>query len=268
MLGSCLRDHRYWEEWRFGDGLLRPRQEPGKWRTPSAPAPPAPEEARGKEFPKRGPARGRRRGGRRRAPRVPVLRGPGPPHLSPTRAPLPAAPAPRWLTGSAPDKRRRGRGSEQRRPGGAMPAGLLGDRRPWESGTRKRREAEVGVGRALGAGGGGQPLRTPQPGLAGRAKSSRTHPSLLWRPWAPARGCARPEALAAPPPSAQRRRAHAPAPAHAHLMRSDLRAAPTQRPRARTRCPPLSTSNTLATLTRVLLQEVRDAKARVSYLLM
>ncbi|MEJ1279067.1 transformation related protein 53 target 5 [Cricetulus griseus] len=46
-------------------------------------------------------------------------------------------------------------------------------------------------------------------------------------------------------------------------MRSDSQAAPTQRPRARTRCPPRRTSNTLATLTRILLQEVRDGAARV-----
>lgn len=145
-----------------------------------------------------------------------------------------------------------------------MPAGLPGDRRPWEPGTRKRREAEVGAGRALGAGGGGQPLGTPRPGL-GRAGEKLPHASLLAPAAASAaRGCARPEALAAPPPSARRRRrAHAPAPAHAHLMRSDSQAAPTQRPRARTRCPPRRTSNTLATLTRILLQEVRDGAARV-----
>lgn len=72
-----------------------------------------------------------------------------------------------------------------------------------------------------------------------------------------------PEALAAPPPRAQRLWAHELAPAHAHLMLSDSRAAPTQRPRARASCPLLRTSITLAAVTRTLLQKVRGGEARV-----
>lgn len=102
-----------------------------------------------------------------------------------------------WLAGCAPDRRRRGRGSEQRRSGGAVPAGFPGDRAALGAGN----EEEAGGGSGGGAGTRGWRRRTAPLNAGTRtcgAGEKFPHASLLAPP---VRGCARPRHLRHPRPA-------------------------------------------------------------------